>query len=159
MRAGSRLGRSAGCREVLGLVTDYLEEALPARRRRRFESHLAGCAGCLGHLEQVRATIKALGHLGTDGVPERVLRELCGAFLGAGAAGAAGAGAGAGVDAAGAGAGVDAGADPGSGAGAEPGTDSGSGAGAESGADSRSGPDSGRPPVAEGGHQAVARGA
>nr|WP_245878670.1 zf-HC2 domain-containing protein [Streptosporangium subroseum] len=149
MRAGSRLGRSAGCREVLGLVTDYLEEALPARRRRRFESHLAGCAGCLGYLEQVRATIKALGHLGTDGVPERVLRELCGAFLGAGA----------GAGAAGAGAGVDAGADPGSGAGAEPGTDSGSGAGAESGADSCSGPDSGRPPVAEGGHQAVARGA
>ncbi|WP_371786886.1 zf-HC2 domain-containing protein [Streptosporangium subroseum] len=130
MRAGSRLGRSAGCREVLGCVTDYLEEALSARRRRRFESHLAGCAGCLGHLEQVRATIKAMGHLGTDGVPERVLRELCGAFLGAGAgAGAAGAGA-----------------DPGSGAG------SGAGAGAESGADSRSGPDSGRPPVAEGGH-------
>jgi hypothetical protein len=135
MRAGSRLGRSAGCREVLGLVTDYLEEALSARRRRRFESHLAGCAGCLGYLEQVRATIKALGHLGTDGVPERVLRELCGAFLSAGA-----------------GAGVDAGADPSSGAGAESGTDSGSGAGAESGADSRSGPDSGRPPVAEGGH-------
>jgi hypothetical protein len=137
MRAGSRLGRSAGCREVLGLVTDYLEEALSARRRRRFESHLAGCAGCLGYLEQVRATIEALGHLGTDGVPERVLRELCGAFLSAGA---------------GAGAGVDAGADPSSGAGAESGTDSGSGAGAESGADSRSGPDSGRPPVAEGGH-------
>jgi putative zinc finger protein len=136
MRAGSRLGRSAGCREVLGLVTDYLEEALPARRRRRFESHLAGCAGCLGYLEQVRATIGALGHLGTDGVPERVLRELCGAFLGAGAAGA----------------GVDAGAAPGSGAGAEPGTDSDSGAGAESGTDSRSGPDSGRPPVTEGGH-------
>jgi hypothetical protein len=138
MRAGSRLRRSAGCREVLGLVTDYLEEALPARRRRRFESHLAGCAGCLGYLEQVRATIKALGHLGSDDVPERVLRELCGAFLGAGAG------------AAGAGVGADAGADPG----VEPGTDSGSGsgAGAESGADSRSGPDSGRPPVAEGGH-------
>jgi hypothetical protein len=147
MRAGSRLGRSADCREVLGFVTDYLEEALPARRRRRVESHLAGCAGCLGYLEQVRATIKALGHLGTDGVPERVLRELCGAFLGAGAGAGAGSGADAGADP-----GVEPGTDSGSGAGAESGVDSGSGAGAESGVDSRSGPNSGRPPVAEGGH-------
>jgi Putative zinc-finger len=121
MRAGSRLSRSAGCREVPGLVTDYLEEALSARRRRRLESHLAGCAGCLGYLEQVQATIKALGHLGTDGVPERVLRELCGAFLGAGA---------------------------GAGAGVKPD----SGAGAESSADSGSDSNSGRPPVAKGGH-------
>ncbi|MFD8556529.1 anti-sigma factor family protein [Streptosporangium canum] len=85
MRAGSRSGRAAGCREITELVTDYLEGALSAERRRRFEAHLAGCAECSVHLEQMRATIRALGCLGADGIPDRVLRRLCGAFLGSGA--------------------------------------------------------------------------
>ncbi|MFF5205613.1 anti-sigma factor family protein [Streptosporangium sp. NPDC000396] len=84
MRARSGSGRSADCREVLGLVTDYLEGALPAGRRRRFEEHMARCAECPVHVEQIRATIKVLGHIRADDIPELVLRRLCGAFLGSG---------------------------------------------------------------------------
>jgi anti-sigma factor RsiW len=45
------------CRELVELVTDYLENALPARERARFEAHLAECEGCRRYVEQMRATI------------------------------------------------------------------------------------------------------
>jgi hypothetical protein len=32
------------CRQAVELVTDYLEGALTKRARRRFETHLKGCA-------------------------------------------------------------------------------------------------------------------
>ena len=34
------------CRELVELVTDYLEGALQPAERRRFEAHVAGCDGC-----------------------------------------------------------------------------------------------------------------
>jgi anti-sigma factor RsiW len=45
------------CQELVELVTDYLEGALPAEDVARFEAHLAVCPGCESHLEQVRTTI------------------------------------------------------------------------------------------------------
>jgi anti-sigma factor RsiW len=49
------------CRELVELVTDYLEEALPAGERERFEAHLAECEACDAYVEQVRATIRLAG--------------------------------------------------------------------------------------------------
>ena len=51
------------CQQLVELVTDYLEEALPPRERRRFEEHLAHCPGCGAYLEQMRATIRLTGRL------------------------------------------------------------------------------------------------
>jgi anti-sigma factor RsiW len=48
---------------VVELVTDYLEEAMPARDRRRFERHLRNCPGCTRYVHQVRLTADALGHV------------------------------------------------------------------------------------------------
>jgi len=45
------------CQQLVELVTDYLEGALPPSERARFEAHLAECTGCEAHLEQLRATI------------------------------------------------------------------------------------------------------
>jgi anti-sigma factor RsiW len=45
------------CRELVELVTDYVEDALPAPERARFEAHVAGCAGCEAYLAQMRITI------------------------------------------------------------------------------------------------------
>jgi anti-sigma factor RsiW len=45
------------CRELVELVTEYLEGALAPDERERFEAHVAGCPGCEAHLEQVRTTI------------------------------------------------------------------------------------------------------
>ena len=57
-------------------MTDYLEGALPEAARARFEHHLPGCDGCTAYLEQMRATVGALGHLPPDRLPAGVLDEL-----------------------------------------------------------------------------------
>ena len=35
------------CRQVVELMTDYLDGALSAADRARFEEHIAGCDGCM----------------------------------------------------------------------------------------------------------------
>ena len=45
------------CQELVELVTDYLEGALPGGERARFEAHLAACPGCATYLAQVESTI------------------------------------------------------------------------------------------------------
>lgn len=49
------------CRELVELVTDYLEGALAPPDRKRFEAHLDACGGCGDYLDQIRRTISALG--------------------------------------------------------------------------------------------------
>lgn len=51
------------CREAVELVTDYLEGALPADQRARFEAHLAACRHCAEYLDQMRATLRVLGRV------------------------------------------------------------------------------------------------
>ena len=45
------------CQELVELVTDYLEGALPPGERARFDAHVAECPGCTEYLEQMRATL------------------------------------------------------------------------------------------------------
>lgn len=51
------------CEELVELVTDYIEDALIAPDRDRFEAHLRTCAGCEIYVEQMRTTIKLTGQL------------------------------------------------------------------------------------------------
>jgi anti-sigma factor RsiW len=62
--------RDLACREVVELVTDYLEGALSRPARRRFERHLAGCPHCTEYLAQLRATIEITGRLHPDDLTE-----------------------------------------------------------------------------------------
>ena len=66
------------CQELVELVTDYLEKALPADERTVFESHLDECGNCREYLAQMRTTIELAGELTPDSVSpeaERVLLE------------------------------------------------------------------------------------
>jgi anti-sigma factor RsiW len=58
------------CREIVEVVTDYLEGAMSSGDRLRFERHLDGCAGCTRALEQFRATIRVTGRLTEDRVDD-----------------------------------------------------------------------------------------
>lgn len=51
------------CRELVELVTEYLEGRLSSTERLRFEAHVARCSGCRAYLDQMRATLRVLGHL------------------------------------------------------------------------------------------------
>jgi anti-sigma factor RsiW len=68
------------CREFVELVTAYLEGALDPPTARRFEKHLATCEGCDRYLDQIRATIAALGHLPTDTLDPHARDRLLSAF-------------------------------------------------------------------------------
>ncbi|HEV7216259.1 MAG TPA: zf-HC2 domain-containing protein [Chloroflexota bacterium] len=51
------------CRELVELVTDYLEGALAPEDRLRFEQHVAICPGCRTYVDQMRLTIRTMGNL------------------------------------------------------------------------------------------------
>jgi Putative zinc-finger len=51
------------CRELVELVTDYLEGALPPAERARFEAHMAECDGCRAYMSQIRRSVSTLGRL------------------------------------------------------------------------------------------------
>jgi anti-sigma factor RsiW len=70
------------CRELVELVTDYLEGALSEEERVRFEEHIEICGGCTTYLEQIRQTIAVLGRMPEDGLSPEAERELLEAFRG-----------------------------------------------------------------------------
>ncbi len=64
------------CQELVDLVTDYLEGALPPADSARFEAHLMECDGCARYLEQMRLTIAAVGHLSADALEPAARADL-----------------------------------------------------------------------------------
>ena len=68
------------CRELVELVTDYLDERLSPEDRTRFELHLSLCDGCATYLRQVRQVIATAGRLSEENVPDDAREALLGAF-------------------------------------------------------------------------------
>ena len=68
------------CREMVELMTDYLEDALSARDKARFEEHIAGCDGCSAYLEQMRTTMRLAGRIPDEPIPQRLQDELLRVF-------------------------------------------------------------------------------
>lgn len=68
------------CDDVMQRVTEYLDEALPPGAKGAFEQHLAGCANCARHLQEIRQTIHRLGALPREPMPasmkDRLLQAL-----------------------------------------------------------------------------------
>lgn len=68
------------CRELVELITEYLENAMAAPERQRFEKHIYGCKGCERYLDQFRQTIRTLGHLDEADIEPAARDRLLGAF-------------------------------------------------------------------------------
>ena len=68
------------CRELVELVTEYLEERLSPDDRARFDAHLAACEACRAFLEQFRRTIRALGRLPEEALSVEARATLLAAF-------------------------------------------------------------------------------
>ncbi len=68
------------CRELVEVVTDYLEGALDDADRRRFQDHLDQCADCRTYVEQLRSTLRLLGRLAPGEIDDAVLQGLLAAF-------------------------------------------------------------------------------
>ena len=76
-----RLDRELACREVVELVTAYLDDALLPDDRERFEEHLVFCDGCQNYLHQMRETIEAAGRVQIE-LPAELQEKLLEAFRG-----------------------------------------------------------------------------
>jgi anti-sigma factor RsiW len=70
------------CREVVELLTDYIEWVLSHSEHERVAAHLQTCPDCTAYVEQLRTTIDALGRLREENVPQGVLDELVATFRG-----------------------------------------------------------------------------
>ena len=68
------------CREMVRLITDYLEDALVPAERLRFEQHLSVCDGCTAYLDQMRQLTRLTGELSEDQLPEPVKQEFLKVF-------------------------------------------------------------------------------
>jgi len=70
------------CQELVELVTDYLEGAMPDELRLRFERHIERCTGCGAYVEEMRQTIRVTGSLTVEAVTAEAERALLEAFRG-----------------------------------------------------------------------------
>jgi anti-sigma factor RsiW len=68
------------CQEVVELITDYLEQALPDEQATLFEQHINFCDGCQRYLEQMRVTIAAVGRIEEEQIAPEALDRLTTAF-------------------------------------------------------------------------------
>ena len=68
------------CRELVELVSDYIEGRLPRADRRRFEQHLARCPWCTRYVDQMRQVVVTLGRLTEQSLSPTVRNGLLEAF-------------------------------------------------------------------------------
>lgn len=69
------------CRQLVELVSDYLDDRMPPETRASFEAHIDGCDLCRVYVEQMRVTIRTLGRLEPeDAMSDEARTQLMTAF-------------------------------------------------------------------------------
>ena len=68
------------CRELVELVTPYLENVLPPEERAVIDRHLDACDGCRTYVEQMRQTIRALGHVSDEAITAQTREQVLAIF-------------------------------------------------------------------------------
>jgi predicted anti-sigma-YlaC factor YlaD len=68
------------CKELVELVTAYLEDALDAKTRALFDAHLEKCDGCRNYLEQFRVTVRTVGKIRDEQLDPEFRDRLLEAF-------------------------------------------------------------------------------
>ena len=74
------MAEHVSCQEVVELVSDYVEQALPADEAALFEQHLNFCDGCVWYVDQLRTTIASVGRIEEEEVPPETREKLLTAF-------------------------------------------------------------------------------
>ena len=68
------------CRELVELVTDYLEGTLPRAERTRFEMHLCFCGACATYVQQMREVLRTSGAIAEEAIAPEARDVLLAAF-------------------------------------------------------------------------------
>ena len=64
------------CKELVELVTEYLEGTLSEALRTKMEDHLSRCDGCSNYLEQMRQTIRLTGRVREESLTSQQRGDL-----------------------------------------------------------------------------------
>lgn len=64
------------CRQIAGLLADYLEGALPKRTVELIEWHIDGCGPCVAFVNTYRGTIDAARKLRDVEIPSELKQRL-----------------------------------------------------------------------------------
>ncbi len=68
------------CKELVELVTDYLEMRLAQGDLERFEAHLELCDPCVTYIEQIRQSVAVVGTLSEETLPQGAADVLLAEF-------------------------------------------------------------------------------
>lgn len=69
-------GRQAACSKMEERVTAYLEGALSAIDRKRFEAHCRSCESCRAAVSQSLTIVRSLGHVGRSATPTAAEQDV-----------------------------------------------------------------------------------
>jgi anti-sigma factor RsiW len=64
------------CRDIVDLLSDYIDGQLDPATRGEFEVHMKDCRGCLDFLASLRSTCSAVRALTCNDIPAGVHRAL-----------------------------------------------------------------------------------
>lgn len=78
----TRVVPDLSCRELVELVTEYLEERLSYDDRTRFELHLGYCETCRMYLRQMREVLASAGEIREESIAPEAQDALLRAFRG-----------------------------------------------------------------------------
>ncbi len=68
------------CKELVEIITDYLEGTLPQRDRARFDAHLMTCPPCREYVGEMHTTLRLTGRLTVESISPGARNELLRAF-------------------------------------------------------------------------------
>lgn len=68
------------CKEVVELVTNYLEGAMTPEERDRFEMHLGTCGACVTYHEQILMTRQTISTLSHEPLAKETVQDLLSSF-------------------------------------------------------------------------------
>ena len=68
------------CKELVEIITDYLEQTLPDNDRARFDAHLMTCPPCREYVAEMQNTLRLTGRLTVESISPGARDELLRAF-------------------------------------------------------------------------------
>ena len=70
------------CKELVVVLSEYLDGSLPPDDRRRLEAHLDECPYCVNYVVQMKETIDAMGGVSIESLAPEKQQEVLEAFRG-----------------------------------------------------------------------------
>jgi anti-sigma factor RsiW len=68
------------CKQLVTLVSDYLDGRLSPDERERFDMHIGGCGDCAAYLDQLRQAVRLVGKLREEDIEPSTRDALLTAF-------------------------------------------------------------------------------